>query len=412
MAAFLDKLGAGDAGLACSPEGLAPCSLSERLAGKRFALVYFSANWCGPCKRFTPLLADWYAKVGDEVEIIFVSCCDDAAAFQEYAKKHPWVALPYEVSQGGVGYVRSKVREAEGKENGKMAELCGVSSVPHLAVFDAQSGELLAPNGRLDISSKDNGPDGAPPVACYSDPAAVLTKWVALQHAWRPADAACAGAVVVEADVIEQWKQGKPTLLTEDERIVAAAKSSSLFVLLVASADPETGVSWCPDCVAVRDSLVDKFSALPADAAVLEAPVARSEWAGNSAHPYRQQPFCADGVPCLLRLGPGGVESKLVEGELTEEAAVDSLLGLVPEAVVTGSSDVLLEGLPDNPPAALAFHIKEKLGLQASPHVVSLGAGRALLSAYHSGDLAKVKTASAGAGFSIYGAGPVNSIGQ
>ena len=408
MPSFLELLDAGDAAFACAPEGLTPCSLRERLAGKRYALIYFSANWCGPCKRFTPLLAEWYAKVRDEVEIIFASCCDDVGAFEEYAKKHPWVALPYDVSQGGVGYVRSKVREAEGKENGRMAELCGVKSVPHLAVFDLSSGVLLTPNGRLDISSKDNGPDGAPPIACYTDPASVLLKWVTLQHSWRPADAACAGAVVVETDVIEQWKQGKPTLLTENERIVAAAKTSTLFVLLVASADPQTGVSWCPDCVAVRDSLAAKLGALRADAAVIEAPVARSDWAGNTTHTYRQQPFNASGVPCLLRLGPGGVEAKLTEGELTDMAAVDSLLGLVPEAVVTSSSDVLLEGLPDNPPAALVFQIKEKLGLQTSPHIIPLGGGRALLSAHNANDLDKVQSASQ-EGFSIFGAGPVKS---
>ena len=410
MSGFLELLGAGDSALACSPEALTPCSLAERLEGKKYAAIYFSANWCGPCRRFTPLLAEWYAKVSDDVEIIFASCCDDAAAFEEYAKaKHPWLALPYEVSQGGVGYVRSKVREEEGKENGKMAVLCGVKSVPHLAVFEVQSGKLLTANGRLDISGKDNGPDGALPTACYTDPAAVLAKWVAQQHAWRPADAACTGAVVVEADIIEQWKQGKPTLLTENGGIVEAAKSSSLFVLLVASADPQTGRSWCPDCVSVRDMLTAKFGALPPEAAVIEAPVTRAEWAGNAAHPYRQQPFGATGVPCLLRLGPGGVESKLTEGELLDEAALDALFGLgVDEGVAAGSNDVVLGGLPDNPPAALVYQIKQKLGLVTTPTILSLGAGsgRALLSVYNDGDLEKLKAAAA-EGFSIFGAGPV-----
>ena len=156
----------------------AQVSLAERLAGKKYAILYFSANWCGPCKRFTPLLAAWYASVRDDVEIIFVSCCDDAAAFAEYAKaKMPWLALPYEMSQGGgVGYVRSAVREATGQAQGKMATLCGVSSVPHAAVFDLATGKLLTKNGRLDISSKDNGPDGVPPVASYLSAPKVLEK--------------------------------------------------------------------------------------------------------------------------------------------------------------------------------------------------------------------------------------------
>ncbi len=48
--------------------------------------------------------------------------------------------------------------------------------------------------------------------------------------------------------------------------------------------------------------------------------------------PYRQAPFNAAGVPCLLRLGPGGtVEASLTEGELTTGNAVDVLLGLAPD---------------------------------------------------------------------------------
>lgn len=105
----------------------------------------------------------------------------------------PWLALPYEMSQaGGVGYVRSAVREASGQAQGKMATLCGVSSVPHAAVFELATGKMLTKNGRLDISSKDNGPNGAPLVASYLSASKVLQKWEASQHVWRPADAACA----------------------------------------------------------------------------------------------------------------------------------------------------------------------------------------------------------------------------
>ena len=38
------------------------------------------------------------AQVRGEVEIVFLSCCDDAAAFDTYARKHPWLALPWEVT--------------------------------------------------------------------------------------------------------------------------------------------------------------------------------------------------------------------------------------------------------------------------------------------------------------------------
>ena len=41
--------------------------------------------------------------------------------------------------------------------------------------------------------------------------------------------------------ILKLMMQGKPTILSEDPELVAAVSNSSLFVLLVASADPTTG---------------------------------------------------------------------------------------------------------------------------------------------------------------------------
>jgi thiol-disulfide isomerase/thioredoxin len=48
---------------------------SEAFKGKRYVLIYFSAHWCPPCQRFTPLLADFYDEHKDrcEFEVLFVS---------------------------------------------------------------------------------------------------------------------------------------------------------------------------------------------------------------------------------------------------------------------------------------------------------------------------------------------------
>lgn len=47
-------------------------------------LLYVSAQWCGPCRNFTPLLQDFYAeakKNGDiDLEIVFVSLDRDEAS--------------------------------------------------------------------------------------------------------------------------------------------------------------------------------------------------------------------------------------------------------------------------------------------------------------------------------------------
>ena len=56
------------------------------LAGKRFVALYFSAHWCGPCRKFTPLLGVCYEDQPDkdEVEVVFVSSDHDVEGFDEY----------------------------------------------------------------------------------------------------------------------------------------------------------------------------------------------------------------------------------------------------------------------------------------------------------------------------------------
>ena len=47
---------------------------AEALEGK-VVLLYFSASWCPPCHRFTPVLADFYEEVkdaGGSIEIVYV----------------------------------------------------------------------------------------------------------------------------------------------------------------------------------------------------------------------------------------------------------------------------------------------------------------------------------------------------
>lgn len=49
---------------------------AAKLNDKKFIAVYFSASWCGPCRRFTPSLVQWYLErkaKSDDFEVIFVS---------------------------------------------------------------------------------------------------------------------------------------------------------------------------------------------------------------------------------------------------------------------------------------------------------------------------------------------------
>ena len=67
------------------------------LAGKHL-LIYFSGHWCGPCRKFTPMLVTAYNALrarGVEVECVFVSSDNSAAEFEEYKAEMPWAAAPY-----------------------------------------------------------------------------------------------------------------------------------------------------------------------------------------------------------------------------------------------------------------------------------------------------------------------------
>lgn len=67
-----------------------------------FYLIYFSAHWCGPCRRFTPGLIDQYKKLKQgpdaaRFELIFVSHDNDAAEQQNYitSQAMPWPAVKF-----------------------------------------------------------------------------------------------------------------------------------------------------------------------------------------------------------------------------------------------------------------------------------------------------------------------------
>ena len=101
--------------------------------------VYFSAHWCGPCRAFTPRLAQFYKNVNSEqkqIEIIFNSCDHDMKSFNEYFSTMPWIATPFDSDS------KSQIDEA-----------CGINSIPQLIIFD-NKGHILDDNGRRTVDSQ------------------------------------------------------------------------------------------------------------------------------------------------------------------------------------------------------------------------------------------------------------------
>jgi len=70
------------------------------LANKKLIAFYFSAEWCGPCRKFTPQLVDYYKRVAPEhpeFEIVFYSSDRSQYAMEKYMRDEnmPWVAIDF-----------------------------------------------------------------------------------------------------------------------------------------------------------------------------------------------------------------------------------------------------------------------------------------------------------------------------
>jgi len=114
---------------------------------KKLIGLYFSAGWCGPCRKFTPSLVEYYNKTvtaHPEFEIVFVSNDKTAAEMEKYMRdmKMPWPALTFDKVAG----------------NQALTKYAG-SGIPCLVVVDE--------NGKV-ISDTNAGTN-------YRGPAAVLT---------------------------------------------------------------------------------------------------------------------------------------------------------------------------------------------------------------------------------------------
>ncbi|CAM9580751.1 unnamed protein product [Ectocarpus sp. 4 AP-2014] len=99
------------------------------LAGKIVAF-YFSASWCGPCRKYTPQLAALYTRAKAQhkaFEVVFVSLDGDEESMDRYHAGMPWPAVPYD----------HPFRE-------DFASSKGVNSVPRLVVTGRRGQEIAS----------------------------------------------------------------------------------------------------------------------------------------------------------------------------------------------------------------------------------------------------------------------------
>jgi nucleoredoxin len=142
------------------------------LEGKT-VFLYFSAQWCPSCRAFTPVLAKLYKEQKmkrSDFEIIFASWDQSEAEFDEYAREHPWIAIPF-ADRKAVEALQNKFQ---------------VSSIPTLILFDG-NGQLVTKGARNLVVADPSGEDfpwisedsrkkhaAAPSGSTYFDPSYVV----------------------------------------------------------------------------------------------------------------------------------------------------------------------------------------------------------------------------------------------
>ncbi|XP_045171983.1 nucleoredoxin-like [Mercenaria mercenaria] len=256
------------------------------LCGKdRVIGIYFSAEWCPPCKGFTPKLVEFYKKVhqkeeGSKFEIVFVSWDKDDTTFTEYFKTMPWLALPF-----------------GNEKKGKLCKKFRVQGIPKLVLIDGETGQTITRDGYCHLMEDENG----------------------AEFPWRRKKF---------GDII------KGKLLKEGTEVDALEELKGKIVGLYFSAH------WCPPCRVFTPELVRTYEKLKADGKKFEVIFVSSDRSEDSftsfanSMPWLALPFGdprsqmlknlyeVEGIPMLVMIDEqGGVIT--MDGRLALNEDVD-----------------------------------------------------------------------------------------
>lgn len=140
-----------------------PTPTDDVLKGVQQVALYFAAAWCPWCRAFDPLLAATVRKVKaanpKDTEVVYISGDTDQEAMTHFLVDKPWVAMPYSAAQGAdgqlpLGYVRKKVREDTGKQQGILGAKYKVQSLPFVVVLDGRKGGLTYSRFIVDVGDQ------------------------------------------------------------------------------------------------------------------------------------------------------------------------------------------------------------------------------------------------------------------
>jgi len=112
--------------------------------------LYFSADWCGPCREFTPELVNYYKRITQKrkkkFKIIWISRCRSYETYiQFFISKFDasWYALPLEDASGVIGQTLSNLYKVKG-----IPSLVFLDDVGNIITTDART---MIPNDKAGI---------------------------------------------------------------------------------------------------------------------------------------------------------------------------------------------------------------------------------------------------------------------
>ncbi len=113
----------------------------DAIDDKDLLAIYFSAEWCPPCRTFTPMLVEAVQTLEESdksFEVVFVSSDRTPADMLNYMKSYdmPWLALPHGGAQAAA-----------------LSQRYGVRGIPTLIVIDG-NGNTISVNARSEIGMK------------------------------------------------------------------------------------------------------------------------------------------------------------------------------------------------------------------------------------------------------------------
>ena len=123
------------------------------LTGAKRVALYFSAHWCPPCRKFTPILKDIYEEVNENektIEVIYVSSDKSEEEMISYHQEShgDWLRVPYDQVT-----LRESLRDHFGKKVDATTKELVRSGIPCLVVLNEDLETVATYDGVTDFTS-------------------------------------------------------------------------------------------------------------------------------------------------------------------------------------------------------------------------------------------------------------------